>query len=64
MIGGFLVRAALTHDSTEAKGLGGALQNLHGQAYGPWLLGMVAIGLIAFGLFELVQARYRRISAA
>jgi hypothetical protein len=64
MIGGFLVRAALTHDSSEAKGLGGALETLHSQAYGPWLLGMVAIGLMAFGLFELVQARYRRISAA
>lgn len=63
-VGGFLVRAALTHDSSEAKGLGGALQSLDAQAYGPWLLGLVATGLMAFGLFELVQARYRRIYAA
>lgn len=64
IIGGFMVRAALTYDSRQARGLGGALESLHGQPYGPWLLGFVAIGLIAFGVFELVQARYRRIYAA
>jgi Domain of Unknown Function (DUF1206) len=64
LIGGFLVRAALTYDSSQARGLGGALESLHGQPYGPWLLALVAIGLIAFGVFELVQARYRRIYAA
>jgi hypothetical protein len=64
LIGGFLVRAALAYDSSQARGLGGALESLHAQAHGPWLLGLVAVGLIAFGLFELVQARYRRIRAA
>lgn len=64
VIGGFLIRAALAYDSSQARGLGGALQSLHEQAHGPWLLGLVAIGLIAFGIFELVQARYRRIHAA
>jgi hypothetical protein len=64
VIGGFLIRAALAHDSSQARGLGGALQSLHEQAYGPWLLGLVALGLIAFGIFELVQSRYRRILAA
>lgn len=64
VIGGFLIRAALAYDSSQARGLGGALQSLHEQAHGPWLLGLVAIGLIAFGMFELVQARYRRIYAA
>jgi hypothetical protein len=64
VIGSFLIRAALTHDSRQARGLGGALDSLHGQAYGRWLLGLVAVGLIAYGLFELVQARYRRINAS
>ena len=32
--------------------------------YGPYLLGAVAAGLIAYGLFQFVEARYRRISAA
>jgi hypothetical protein len=64
VIGAFLVRAAASYDSSEARGLGGALRSLHEQPYGPWLLAVVATGLMAFGLFELVQARYRRIDAA
>lgn len=64
VMGAFLVRAAATYDPSQARGLGGALQSLHEQPHGPWLLGLVAAGLMAFGFFELVQARYRRISAA
>ena len=63
VIGSFLVRAALNYDPSQARGLGGALDSLHDQAYGRWLLGLVATGLIAYGLYELVQARYRRIDA-
>jgi len=63
MTGGFLVRAALKHDASEARGLGGALAALAHQPSGPWLLGLVAVGLIAFGIYGLVQARYRRIAA-
>ena len=64
LMGAFLVRAAATYDPSEARGLGGALRSLHEQPHGPWLLAVVAIGFVAFGLFELVQARYRRISTA
>jgi uncharacterized protein DUF1206 len=41
----------------------GALQSLVGQPFGPWLLGMVAFGIVAYGLLMLVAARYRRIAA-
>ena len=58
----FLVQAALQADPSEARGLGGALRALQQQPYGPWLLGGVALGLIAYGLFQLVQARYRRLA--
>jgi hypothetical protein len=61
IVGVFLIRAALQHDPQEARGLGGALQTLAQQPLGPWLLGAVAIGLVAFGLFMLSVARYRRI---
>jgi hypothetical protein len=64
LVGGFLLRAALTYDAGQARGLGGALDTLHQQAYGRWLLGLVATGLVAYGLFELVLARYRRITVA
>lgn len=61
LVGLFLVLAALHHNPGEAKGLGGALQVVASQAYGSVLLGVVAVGLIGFGVFALVEARYRRI---
>jgi hypothetical protein len=63
LIGGFLVIAAFHSRSSEAKGLGGALQSLQSQPYGWILLALTAAGLFAFGVFGLIQARYRRIDA-
>jgi hypothetical protein len=59
LIGFFVLRAAYQYDPDEAMGLDGALQKLAGEAYGPYLLGAVALGLGAYGLFCLVQAKYR-----
>ena len=56
-----LLKAAIDYKANEAIGLGGALAKLHGQPFGPWLLGAVAAGLIAFGLFSISETRYRRI---
>lgn len=61
IIGGFLLHAGITADPTEARGLGEALAVLAQQPYGPWLLGVVALGLVAYGLFCLSQALYRRV---
>jgi hypothetical protein len=61
MLGGFLIQAALTHNPEEAGGIGRALGELASQPYGPWLLGIVAAGLVAYGFFCFVLARYRRI---
>ena len=61
IMGLFLVIAALRTDPTEARGLGGALRAVERQPWGPWLLLAVAVGLVAYGLFQLVKARYRRI---
>ncbi|MBM6579822.1 DUF1206 domain-containing protein [Microvirga sp. BT689] len=63
MIGGFLVLAAIHASSSEVHGLGGALQALRQQPYGWVLLALTALGLFAFGLFGLIQARYRHIDA-
>ena len=63
IIGLFLVLAAWRQNPSEARGLGGALRSLQEQGYGPWLLGLVALGLIAYGIYEFVLARYRRIDA-
>lgn len=61
LVGAFLVKAALEYDPEEAVGLDGALATLAEQPFGPALLGLVAAGLLAYGLFCLVQARYREL---
>jgi hypothetical protein len=61
MIGAFLFMAAVRADPNQARGLGGALKTLDRQPSGPWLLGLVGVGLAAYGTFQLVMARYRRI---
>lgn len=62
IIGGFFILAAVQAQPEEARGLGGALRTLQQEAYGPYLLGVVALGLVAFGVYSLVQARYRQIN--
>ncbi len=59
--GGFLVRAALRYDPQEAVGLDASLHQLATKPAGPPLLVFVGVGLIAFGIFQLVLARYRRV---
>jgi Domain of Unknown Function (DUF1206) len=61
VIGIFLVQAALQTDPDEARGLGGALETLARQPLGPYILGAIAVGLVAYGVFMFVMARYRRI---
>jgi uncharacterized protein DUF1206 len=57
----FLLKAAYDYKANEAIGLDGALAKLYNGAYGSWLLGAVAAGLIVFSVFSLVEVRYRRI---
>lgn len=60
LIGWFFIQAAVAYDADEAKGLSGTLQELSGEGWGQALLWFVAVGLVAFGLFTLAEARYRR----
>jgi hypothetical protein len=60
-LGVFLVLAGLEARAGEARSWGGALQAVEHQPFGGSALCLVAVGLIAFGLFGLVEARYRRI---
>ena len=61
VIGFFLIQAARQSDASQARGLGEALQVLAQQPYGSWILGIVALGLVAYGIYMVMQARYRRI---
>jgi uncharacterized protein DUF1206 len=58
----FLIVAALRHNPNEAKGLGGALQQLAQEPFGPLLLAAVALGLMTYGVFSFAEARYRRLA--
>jgi hypothetical protein len=64
VMGTFVFFAGLHTNPEEAKGVAEALRFIERAPYGPYLLGAVAAGLIAYGLFQFVEARYRRISAA
>lgn len=64
VLGFFLLQAARHSNPGETRGLGGALDALHDTAYGAWVLGVVALGLIGYGITQLLKARYRRIKPA
>lgn len=63
LAGSFVVQAAWQNEPKETRGLGGALETLVRQPLGPYLLSIVAIGLVVYGVFMLVVARYRNIEA-
>jgi hypothetical protein len=61
LIGYGLIKAAIDYDPDKAVGLDGALLKLANASYGPWLLGIVAAGLIGFAAYSVADARYRRV---
>lgn len=64
IIGYFFIQAARASSPSQARTTEGALQTIQQQPFGAWLMGIVALGLIAYGIHLGVQARYRRISPA
>ena len=61
IVGGLFILAAVRHKPSEARGLDGALHNLLGAPGGPFLLTLVALGLIAFGIYSLGRAKHARV---
>jgi hypothetical protein len=59
IIGWFATKAGLHRNPNEARDMGGALSELAGS--GPILFILISLGLIAYGIYELVNAKYRRI---
>jgi hypothetical protein len=60
VVGGLLSYATLAFDPQKAQGLDGAMQTILAQPFGRFLLTAVALGFAAFGLFAILQSRYRR----
>jgi len=62
LAGALVVSAAWSFDPKRARGIDGAFRTLLEQPYGRWLTGLAALGLVAFGLFGLAEAKYRKVS--
>lgn len=56
----FLVIAAVRSQPGQAKGVDSSLRALAATPFGPWVLVLVAIGLIMFGAYSCCEARWFR----
>lgn len=63
IVGGFLAYAAFTVSPEQAGGTAEALDYVHALPFGRWLYGIVALGLVAFGAYSMIQGRYRHMDA-
>jgi hypothetical protein len=61
LVGYFALETAIDYNPRDAVGLDGALARVHHEPFGPWLLGLVAAGLLVFAAYSLLDARYRRL---
>lgn len=64
LVGVFFIQTAITANPDKTKGLDGALSELSQQPHGAILLGIVAVGFIAYGLFMFVKAKNRVITVS
>jgi type IV secretory pathway VirB2 component (pilin) len=58
IVGSLFVYAGVTHESGETGGLDQALQKVLQQPFGPYLLLVIAAGIICYGLFCFAWARH------
>jgi hypothetical protein len=61
IIGTFAILAGWRANPDEAKGIAESLHYLAQKPYGPFMLSAVAAGLIAYGIYQFIEAKYRRI---
>jgi hypothetical protein len=59
LVGVFLRKAAVLSSAKQAKGLDAVFRSVASSAYGSWLLAGLASGLVCYGLYCLLEARYR-----
>lgn len=60
VIGSLFIWAAVTQDPRKSGGLDQALARLRDAPLGPVLLGVVALGLACYGIFNIAKARHLR----
>ncbi|HEX9033077.1 MAG TPA: DUF1206 domain-containing protein [Streptosporangiaceae bacterium] len=59
--GVFLFVAGAHARPSQAKGIDGTLRAFAATSFGPWLLVVIAAGLVTFGVYSLCEARWRRV---
>ncbi|WP_344884707.1 DUF1206 domain-containing protein [Zhihengliuella alba] len=57
-LGLLFVVATVQHDPSDSSGLDGAVQAVRDQPFGPSILLALAIGLVLYGAYQIVRARY------
>ena len=62
IIAGLIFRGGLAYEAEQQPGLADALRAIQNYAFGWFLFLVIALGLLAFGLYSLAEARYRHIS--
>ena len=60
LVGVLFFQAGLASNSSQPVGIDAALTTLLNQPYGVWLLGVVAVGLVAFGVYSMLTAVWFR----
>jgi hypothetical protein len=61
LIGIYGMVAAVTDDPLHVKSLDQVLETLTHETYGSWIIGIVALGLLAFSISSMFEAAYRRL---
>jgi len=61
LVGGLMVLGASQSNSSQPQGIDAALTSLLRLPYGVWVLGLVALGLIAFGIYSMLCAFWFRL---
>jgi hypothetical protein len=61
LIGIYAMVAAVTDDPLHVKSLDQVLKTLTHETYGSWLIGIAALGLLAFSISSMFEAAYRRL---
>ncbi len=60
LVGVFILKAAVLSSAKQAKGLDATFRSVATSSpYGPWLVALLASGLLCYGLYCLLEARYR-----
>ncbi|MEO6628911.1 MAG: DUF1206 domain-containing protein [Aquihabitans sp.] len=62
LVGWFLVAAGLHHNANESRGLDASLRELTRTSKGPVLLLVLAIGMMLFGVFRIIDGQFRKLS--